>query len=297
MPLFFPVGIPAVAADWQDRLETLPGLKALLKRRHARRFSSDSYYGQFRGVYRNFDEAVRSAPGTKPIGFSNEASAREFANRRTQIFSFDYPVLFWLAPFLRRPIRLFDYGGHCGTHFYAYAHYVEYSTALEWIVCELPEIIRVGERIAREQGKAQLSFTDRFERAEGADVLLAAGSLQYIESPAFSDRLETLKTLPAHILINKLPLYDGPTYVTLQNGSVAFHPMYVFRDKDFLDSICGLGYELVDRWEVPSHPGRIPFYPTNSFRCHTGLFFSRKDLGMSGGMVSEAGTREEGQDP
>src|ERR1700722_10940893 len=105
--------------DWQTRLEALPGLSLILKHVHARRFSSNSYYGQYRGVFRTFDEAALSAPHTKPVGFSNEAYTREFANRREQIYSFDYPVLFWLASLLRQPIRLFDYGGHCGTHFYA----------------------------------------------------------------------------------------------------------------------------------------------------------------------------------
>ena len=268
-------------SDWQTRLETMPGLRAVLKRWHARRFPSDSYYGQYRGVFRTFDEAARSAPQTKPVGFSNEAYTQEFANRRDQVYSFDYPILFWLAPLLRQPIRLFDYGGHCGTHFYAYSHYTEYSPGLRWEVCDLPEIIQMGEKIAREQGKAQLTFTDSFERAERADVLLAAGSLQYIESPRFPERLAALKELPARILINKLPLHDGPTYVTLQHGSVAFHPMYVFNAEQFIRSICALGYELADRWDVPSHPGRIPFYPEKSFRCHTGLFFRRQSRGDS----------------
>jgi putative methyltransferase (TIGR04325 family) len=258
-------------------LETLPGLRSILKHWHAKQFATNAYYSRFRGVFHNFDEAARSAPSTKPVGFSNEAYTREFAGRRNQIFSFDYPVLFWLAPLLRQPIRIFDYGGHCGTHFYAYGNYTEYSAGLRWEVCDLPEIIRVGEEIAREQGKIQLSFTDSFARADGADVLLAAGSLQYIESPTFSESLAALKKLPAYILINKLPLYGGPMFVTLQNGSVAFHPMYVFNDEAFVRSICSLDYELVDRWDVPSHPGRIPFYPEKSFRSHSGLFFRRRN--------------------
>src|SRR5581483_3115880 len=49
--------------------------------------------------------------------------------------------------------------------FYAYAQYVEYSPQLRWEVCDLPEIIRAGKKIALEQGKHQLTFTDQFQNA------------------------------------------------------------------------------------------------------------------------------------
>ena len=146
--------------------------------------------------------------------------------------------MFWLAPLLSSPVKLFDFGGHCGTHFYAYAPYIDYSPELQWVVCDVPEIMQYGKQIAAEQGKKQLTFAEGFADADGADVLLAAGSLQYVESPNFSVSLASLKSLPRHLVLNKLPLYDGPTFVTLQNGGVAFHPMYVFNRKDFIDSIC-----------------------------------------------------------
>lgn len=246
--------------------------RPLLQSFYERRFARKGY-GGFRGVFGSFEEAARSAPQNKPLGFSTQDYAEEFEDRRSRIFSFDYPVMFWLAPFLRGPARLFDYGGHCGTHFYAYAQYIDYSPALKWVVCDLPEIMRYGEKIAAERGTKQLTFTGRFGDADGADVLLAAGSLQYVESPAFSGSLANLTTRPKHIVLNKLPLYDGPAFVTLQNGGVAFHPMYVFNRKDFIDSICRLGYKLVDQWTVPSHSGRIPFYPEASFPAHSGLYF------------------------
>ena len=253
-------------------METWPLLRPVLERFYERRFARNGY-GSFRGVFSSFEEAGRSAPHNKPVGFATYDYAQEFADRRSRIFSFDYPVLFWLAPLLRNPIRLFDYGGHCGTHFYAYARYVDYSPSLQWVVCDLPEIIRCGAQIAAEQDKKQLAFTDRFEESDGADVLLAAGSLQYIESPPFSVTLARLNSLPRHILINKLSLHEGPLIVTLQNGGVAYHPMYVFNRQEFIDSVCAIGYELIDNWAVPSHSGRIPFHPEASFPAHSGLYF------------------------
>jgi putative methyltransferase (TIGR04325 family) len=257
-------------------METWPLVRPLLERVYEKRFSGNGY-GGFRGVFASFEEASRSAPKNKPLGFGTQDYAEEFADRRSRIFSFDYPVMFWLAPLLHRGARLFDYGGHCGTHFYAYAQYIDYSPEMRWVVCDVPEIMEYGEKIAAEQGKTQLTFSGQFADAAGADVLLAAGSLQYVEAPTFSKSLSNLKSLPKHLVLNKLPLYDGPTIVTLQNGGVAFHPMYIFNRKDFIDSISRLGYKLVDQWTVPSHAGRIPFHPEGSFPAHSGLYFRLQD--------------------
>jgi len=258
--------------DWASRLETWPVLRRVLEHLYERRFAG-SGYGSFRGVFSSFEEAGRTAPRNKPLGFATQDYAQEFAGRRSRIFSFDYPVLFWLAPLLRSPIKLFDYGGHCGTHFYAYGRYVDYSPALQWVVCDLPEITRYGAQVAAELGKQQLTFTNRFEDSDCADVLLAAGSLQYIQSPPFSVALSRLKSPPKHVLINKLSLHEGQSIVTLQNGGIAYHPMYVFNRREFIDSVCVVGYELIDSWAVPSHSGRIPFHPEASFPAHSGLYF------------------------
>ncbi len=253
-------------------METWPLLRPVLERLYERRFARNGY-GSFRGVYSSFKEARESAPRNKPLGFATQDYAQEFADRRSKIFSFDYPVLFWLAPLLRTPIRLFDFGGHCGTHFYAYQEYVDYSEGLRWVVCDLPEITRCGSQIAAEQGTKQLAFTNQFEDSDGADVLLAAGSLQYVESPPLSAALSGLKCPPKHILVNKLSLHEGRSVVTLQNGGVAYHPMYIFDRREFIDSVCAVGYELIDSWAVPSHSGRIPFHPEASFPAHSGLYF------------------------
>jgi len=229
-----------------------------------KRFAATGF-GAFRGVFSGFEEARRSAPRDKPLGFDNQGYAQEYADRRTQIFSYDYPVLFWMAPLMRDPLKIFDFGGHCGTHFYAYSRYLTYPPGMRWVVYDLPEIIRLGAQIAAERNETQLSFTGQFEEADGADVLLAAGSLQYVESPTFADNLARLKSPPPHLLLNKLPLHEHGSFVTLQNGGVAYHPMHIFQRQKFVDSICALGYELVDEWPVHSRQGRIPFHPEASF--------------------------------
>jgi putative methyltransferase (TIGR04325 family) len=256
----------------QQRFENLPVLRNILEALYNRRFAGD-LWGSFRGVYSNFEQANQCAPATKPLGFNNQKYAREFEDRLDKVFSFDYPVLYWLQRLLQPGMRLFDYGGHRGTNFYAYSKYLNYPEGFEWIVCDLPEIIKAGEELARKRNRSEITFTTSFSDASRASILLAAGSIQYIESPALADSMAALTTLPKHVLLNKLPLYDGKQYVTLQNGGPAFHPQYVFNRNEFIDSICALGYDLVDTWTVPSHPGRIPFHTQFSFPHHSGLYF------------------------
>ena len=254
-------------------LEEVPFVRQFLERLYKWRFAR-SWVGSCFGVFPNFAEADRAAPKNKPLGFNCPEYALEFENRITQIFSFDYPMLFWLTPLLKDGLRIFDFGGHVGMHFYSYAQYMTYPPRLSWLVCDLPEITKRGEELARQQNTAGLSFTNRFEDAEDADILIAAGVLQYIESPSLAELLSQLERKPRHLLINKLPLYGGEQFVTLQNGGAAFHPQYIFNRQQFIESLVAIGYSVKDMWNVDTHSGRIPFHPGRSFRCHTGLYLS-----------------------
>jgi len=260
-------------SSYKAVIENTPGLRVVAKRIYERRFAGNAL-GSFRGVFRTFEEARLSAPKTKSIGFNSIECARQFENRRSRIFSYDYPAIFWLRSLLQEGSRLFDLGGHIGLQFYSYAAYLDYPDGLQWMVCDLPEITKEGEALARKQNCHGLSFTNRMEDVDGAEILIAAGCIQYIESPALSSLLAGAKRKPRHLLLNKLPLYDGKPFVTLQNGGPAFHPQYVFNREQFIGSLTAIGYRLVDRWDVDTHSGIIPFYPEHSFPCHSGLYLT-----------------------
>lgn len=255
----------------KQALETMPLIRPLLERLYERRFSGNAV-GRFRGLFDNFEQANLSAPKTKPVGFNCPEYTQEFKDRLTRIFPYDYPVLFWLKGVLAEGCRVFDLGGHIGFQYYVYSKYLAYPAGMSWMVCDLPEITRAGEDLARAEQRSGISFTNRLEDACGSDVLIAAGSLQYIESPSFSVLLSGLDRKPVHLLLNKLPLYHGRTFVTLQNGGAAFHPQYVFNRDDFIKSLSDLGYELIDSWDVEARSGRIPFHPERSFPYHSGLY-------------------------
>jgi putative methyltransferase (TIGR04325 family) len=89
----------------------------------------------------------------------------------------DYPVLFWLTKLLRPGMRIFDFGGHVGVAYHCFSKYLDYPPDLEWTVCDVPAVIAEGAAIAKQRSTpGKISFTSRFEDAEGCDLLLAAGT-------------------------------------------------------------------------------------------------------------------------
>ncbi|HXK17565.1 MAG TPA: methyltransferase, TIGR04325 family, partial [Polyangiaceae bacterium] len=188
-----------------------------------RRF--ERWPGAYRGVYPSFEAARAAAPKAK-LGFDHVELTHLYDDRLEKAFSSDYPVLFWLTKLLGEKRAVFDWGGHVGVSYYAYQKYLHLPHDLRWKVCEVPEIAKAGAQRAAEKGETRLSFTTEPRDASGFDILLAAGSLQFMEKPLAAE-LEQLPERPAHLLINKLPLYDGEDFVTLQNTIHSFNPCKV----------------------------------------------------------------------
>jgi len=89
---------------------------------------------------------------------------------------------------------------------------------LVWQVYDLPMWTEEGRRLAAERGEKQLQFTRNWEDASGVDLLLVSGSLHFFDPPVYHMVAE-LPEKPAHILINRSPLIDGPTKATVQDGN------------------------------------------------------------------------------
>jgi putative methyltransferase (TIGR04325 family) len=251
-------------------------VRAWREQRYENQFVTDGAYGHFRGVYDTFEQAVRSAPRNRPLGFDLPEYARMFDERHTAVFPYDYPVLFWLTSILLPDVRIFDFGGHVGVQFYGYQKYLKFPRGLRWRVCDVAAVVEKGCSIASSRGESErLAFTTRVSEADGFDVLIAAGSLQFVESPSLAHSLGELRDPPRHLLLNKLPLRDGPPFVTLQNAGTAFVPQHVFERSAFIGGFTKLGYEVVDQWEDRVHSCNIPFYPEKSVPHYSGLYLRR----------------------
>ncbi len=108
-----------------------------------------------------------------------------------------------------------------------------------------------------------------------ADIMLALGVLQYLPDPLGENGpglLETLPSLPEHILINKIALTDVPDFWTAQNYLYSVCPYRFFNRIKFLDYFEARGYRLQDRWTVPEIDLEIPFHPERTMVGLEGLY-------------------------
>lgn len=244
-----------------------------------KKFATD-FYGSFWGVFETFEQARRAAPQTKTIGYDNADLAQEYGQMLEQnnwensdgiIRSYDYPVLFWLKSiFCEGCTQIIDFGGNVGIHYYSYSKYLEYPNDLEWTICDMPEIVKIGKELAENRSAKGLLFTSNFDDFNGKDIFIASGSIQYVED--LGHMLSLYEKKPKHLLINRLPLYDGKQFVTLQNGGMVFYPQYVFNKTEFIESLQQVGYELIDIWEDRQDSCFIPFDQGRSVSFYSGLY-------------------------
>jgi putative methyltransferase (TIGR04325 family) len=229
----------------------------------------------FSGVYPSFAAAAASIPAGRPNSYDNEESSR-FLGHKTSLRASDYPVLFFLDRLLREHRRVFDFGGYVGLSFYSFERLLQYPAGLAWKIYDLPSVVATGQRIAAEKAETRLTFTTSFADAEDFPILTAFGSLHFPEQ-TFDYFLAQLRQRPKHILINKLPLTDLPTFYTVHNMGPALTPYRIQNRKEFLEAIGGFGYELVDTWECGDFACYIPGYPDHSVKAFSGLYFRRCD--------------------
>lgn len=259
-----------------EAIARMPGVSRWLQGRYERRFTDNRDENLFRGVYPTFEAAMASAPATRPHGYDNPGSAAMYMDRTRRTYPTDYPVMFWLQKlFAQGATELFDLGGHVGVSYYAYRKHMDYPARLRWRVHDVPAVMAQGRTLAAQRDPdGRLGFCEAFAEAEGADVLTAQGSLQYLPE-TLPQMLARLARPPRHLLVNLMPLHERHSYFTLQSIGTAFCPYRVTASGEFLKSFDAIGYQLVDSWENPDKKCLIPFHPEHSLDRYHGFHFRR----------------------
>ena len=233
-----------------------------------------------RGIFRTFEAASASAPRNAKVGYSQQEVRRHknpaLLTARRNLGEFqprDYPILIWLAHAFRQSNTLFDLGGNVGLEYYAYSRFMRYPEGLKWTVCEIDEICEVGQKLARENKAIGLQFTNDFQHADGAEILLSCGAIQYLQKD-LSEMIASLPLAPRHVLVNRVPLGDVPTFFTIQNIGYAFCAYKIQNREDFINSLTLLGYKLIDQWRDARYC-HIPFHPGLTVKGYSGFYFRR----------------------
>lgn len=230
----------------------------------------------FRGVYESFADAERAAPSVKPLGYDSADSATWYLHKHKKVLLEDYPVLFWLQSAFEDGHSVFEIGGHVGVAYYGFAQVLSYPPDLDWTVCDVPTIVAAGQALARERGRTNLRFVSSPAQAEGADIVLACGALQYVDSPGLAETIASFRVRPRHVLVNSTPVYDGPAFITRQNIGAVYCPYRIFNRQEFVRSLEVIGYSLIDTWQK-ERAFRIPRHPDRSFDHYTGFYFRTEE--------------------
>jgi putative methyltransferase (TIGR04325 family) len=227
---------------------------------------------RFSGAYSFYGEAMEAAAHRGLAGYDHEEVAEVSFKKMCEVAPWDYPVLFWMNRLSADIASVIDAGGHMGTKYRAFRDLLPISDDLQWVVYDLPAIVRAGRRRAEMDGLKGLRFVDRLEDAGAADLLLGSGLLQYLDVPV-SGLLGRLPRLPSHLLLNKVALRAGRTIVTLEKIGKARVPYQIRNETGFLRDVQGLGYRLIDRWTIPSLSHVIATHPELGASQSAGFYF------------------------
>ncbi|OAF13673.1 methyltransferase, TIGR04325 family [Bradyrhizobium centrolobii] len=219
-----------------------------------------SSYLRHRGAYASFSEAVAAVRPGALVGYDNDEVVMHSFEYMSEFKLEDYPVLFWLNRLAPAANVILDAGGHLGTKYRAFGPYLELNAKVNWIIYDLPAIVRVGRQYVDEGKLRGPTFIDDLSHAPVPDVLLASGLLQYLDVP-FDVFLKKLPALPRHLLLNKVQTREGPTVVTLENFGCAEIPYQIRNRTEFLATLGKLGYDVIDEWSIPSLSRTIQTHP------------------------------------
>lgn len=228
----------------------------------------------FSGVYDTLEAAKAAIPKNTPVGYEHLDAADRHVSEIGHVWPSDYPVLFWLRSLLPEIREVFDLGGAVGRLFYAFRKYVSCSGPILWTVCEVPAVASRGREVAKIRNAEGLSFTTSFDDANDAGVLLASGSLQFIEDP-LSALLGKLTLKPRHVLVNRSPFCDSSSFLTLHNLGPVICAYRIQNRAEFLAAMEAIGYSLIDAWKTPEFSCYIPFHPERAISSFEGMYFRR----------------------
>jgi putative methyltransferase (TIGR04325 family) len=270
------VGILDVGKRLSQHAWRLPLVGQVLEADYARSFARRPA-DRFRGVYPSFAEAEASIPAGQRIGYDHAELAGLYRGRMDKAGPSDYAVLFWLRRILdEQPASfVFDFGGHVGVSYHGWRNYLRYRAGMRWLVYDVPAIVKVGAELALERPSEGLAFTSELSAGRGCSIFLAAGALQYVEDSLTTVLQKVGGPLPRHLILNKMPVYDGETFVTVQSTGRAFHPYRIYNRAELVAEVAALGYRVVDDWSNREAHCEIPFTQGRDIDAYSGYYFVR----------------------
>lgn len=254
----------------QQRITSLPIIRQYRESKYRRRFEREGTHNLFYGAYDSFGEALKDVPDNRGLGYDNTDAATMYEDHLERTWPEHYPVLFWLSRAWSTYRRVLDFGGHRGSLFYSSRRLL--GKGPDWIVYDVPAVVKEGRR--RATGADGLTFESDFSSIPPVDVVVAAGSLQYVEDSA-EEWLTRIGGEPRHIIVSTTPFHPKREFVTLSNIGTAYCPYKVRREGEFFEALRNLGYRSVEEWHHPGKLCDVPFHIMPREVTYRGGIFER----------------------
>jgi putative methyltransferase (TIGR04325 family) len=222
---------------------------------------------RFVGDYRSYAEALQAAgsagyedPGVIASMLQQTRDYRTHAETRPQAVrdsrTFQNLTAFFVtlngAP--RTSLRVLDYGGGAGHHYFSLLPFLSRRGPLIWTVCEVPAMVRAASAAFSSPTLRFIESLESLNAGERFDVAFASGSLQYAPDPAALWKSIAARSDVA--IINRAPFTsaaaDRLTVQTVQlRDRVTRYPAWFLSESAWLRRFAESGFEVALRWSVP----------------------------------------------
>jgi putative methyltransferase (TIGR04325 family) len=273
-----------------DRLRELPGVRQLRRAAYENRFREARAAHLFNGVFATFEEAQRAAPPTAPIGYDHVGATSLYLGQ-TEPTEHDYAAFFWLAEAIAGgATSIVDLGGNVGFKFIALRSRLRLPPTLRWVVVDVPAVVRRGEELQAAEAEAadpRLAFSADVAALDGADVVYASGTLQYLPS-TLAELLDGTARKPRRIVVNTTPIHERLSFFTINNIGSSYCPYRVQSHPEFVAAMAQAGYVVRDRWLNGGKAMRIPFQRDHDVPAYSGYCFDLSASPLGSGAVEQA---------
>jgi len=256
-----------------DRGAFVPGVRHFVEASYRKEFVHNRERNLFHGVFASFETAAASASRYGVSGYDNDASADLYLGHM-RADAHDYPAMFWLSKSFSTGLRrVLDVGGSIGIKYYAFKTSLPVPDDVEWTVVDVPTVVAKGKALSSERGvSGALHFSAKMSCGEGADILFASGSLQYLPL-TLGAYLAEWKRKPARIIVNITPIHESLGYFTVNSIGTAFCPYRVQTQAALVSELAGHGYVMKDTWANRGKDLHLPLHPELSLNHYRGFCF------------------------
>jgi putative methyltransferase (TIGR04325 family) len=179
--------------------------------------------------YKSFQEALADCQN---LGYADSDIASQVVNRTTKLVSEEFKnhklsesdmriILMGLRASQDRRIRVLDFGGGAGYHYFLFKSWCHPTTKVDWLVIETPTMVELSHGMRN----SELNFVSEIptKTEDSFDLVVVASSLQYTSDPiAILYKLINLN--PEFFCITRTPmLFDDEEIITVQTSLLHSH--------------------------------------------------------------------------